>query len=78
MTSIKDSFGQRGYNIHMACEQLLLKAAGEDVYNDEFHTATSFYCCEFNPRELETHLSTFTHNIPRVVNVTLSNMLAYL
>ena len=63
----------------MNCEQLLLKAAvGGDVYKDEFQTVTSFYGSDFDLRELEAHLSTFTHNIPRVENVTLSNVLVYL
>ena len=76
---IKDRFDQRDYNVYMNCEQLHLKAAaGGDVYKDEFLTVTSFYGSDFDPRELEAHLSTFTHNIPRVENVTLSNVLAYL
>ena len=72
---IKDRFDQRDYNVYMNCEQLLSKAAaGGDVYKDEFLTVTSFYGSDFDPRELEAHLSTFTHNIPRVENVTLSNV----
>lgn len=57
----------------MNCEQLLLTLAGGDAYSDEFLTVTSFYGCEFDPRE---HPNTFTHNILRVENVTLSNVLA--
>ena len=57
-------FDQRDYNVYMNCEQLLLKAvAGGDAYKDEFQTVTSFYGSDFDPRELETHLSTFTHNL---------------
>ena len=66
-----------------SCEQLLLKAAAcKDAYKDEFQTVTSFYVSDFDPdfdpRELEAHLSTFTHNILCVENETLSNVLAYL
>ena len=79
MSLIKDRFDQRDYNVYVSCEQLLLKAAaGGDVYEDEFQTATSFYGSDFDPRELEAYLSTFTNNIARVENVTLSNVLAYL
>ena len=79
MSLIKHRFDQRDYNVYVNCEQLHLKAAaGGDVYKDEFLTVTSFYGSDFDPRELEAHLSTFTHNIPRLENVTLSNMLAYL
>ena len=76
---IKDRFNQRDYSIYMNCEQLLLKAAaGGDAYKNEFQTVTSFYGSHFDSRELEAYLSTFTHNIPRVENVTLVNVLAYL
>ena len=76
---IKDRFDQRDYSVYMNCEQLHLKAAaGGDAYKDEFLTVTSFYGSDFDHRELEAHLSTFTHNIPHVENVTLSNVLAYL
>ena len=47
-------------------EQLFLKAEGGDAYNDEFQTVTGFCDCDFDSRELETHLCTFTHNITRV------------
>ena len=62
----------------MNYEQLLLTAAGGDAYNDEFQTVTCFYGCDFDLRELEIDICAFTHNIPRVENVTLSNVLAYL
>ena len=77
---IKDRFDQRDYNVYMYCEQLLVKAAaGGDAYTDEFQkTVTSFYGSDFYPRELEAYLRTFTHNIPRVENETLSKVLAYL
>ena len=79
MSLIKDRFDQRDYNVYRNCEQLLLKAAaGVDAYKDEFQTVTCFYGSDVDPRELEAHLSTFTHNILRVENVTLSNVLAYL
>ena len=62
---IKDRFDQRDYNVYMNCEKLLSKAAaGGDVYTDEFQTVTNFYGSNFDPREQETHLSNFTHNIP--------------
>ena len=79
MSLIKDRFDQRDYNVYVNCEQLHLKAAaGGDAYKDEFQTVTSFYGSDFDPRELEAHLSTFTHNIPCLENVTLSNVLVYL
>ena len=75
MSLIKHRFDQRDYNVYVNCEQLhLIAAAGGDVYKDEFLTVTSFYGSDFDPRELEAHLSTFTRNIPRVENVTLSNV----
>ena len=76
---IRDRFDQRDYNVYVNCEQLLLKAAaGGDAYKDEFQTVTSFCGSDFKPRELEAYLSTFTHNISSVENITLSNVLAYL
>ena len=77
VTVIKDRFDQRDYNKCMNWEQLLLKTAGEDAYKDDFQTATGFCGCDFDSRELDAHLSTFTHNIPRVENVTFSNKLTY-
>ena len=76
MSLIKDRFDPRDYNVYVNCEQLLLKAAtGGDAYKDEFQTVTSLYGSDFDPRELEAHLN--THNIPRVENVTLSNVLVF-
>ena len=62
----------------MMCEQLLLKAAGGDACKDEFQTVTSFYGCDFYPRELDAHLSIFTHDILHAENMTFFNVLAYL
>ena len=76
MSLIKDRFEQRDYNIYINCEQLLLTAAGGDAYEAEFQNVTRFYGCWFEPRELDTDLSVFTHNIPRAENVILPNVLA--
>ena len=57
---IKDRFDQHDYNVYMNYEQLLLKAAaGGDAYKDGFKTVISSYGSDFDPRELEAHLSTF-------------------
>ena len=66
MSLIKDRFDQRDYNVYMNCEQLILEATGGDAYKDKFQTVTSLYGSHHDQRELEAHLSTFTHNIPRV------------
>ncbi len=57
MTFIKDKFDQDDYKMYANCEQLLLQAATGDDYKNEL-------TAEFKTHELQTHLNTFTHNIP--------------
>ena len=53
-----------GHSLNLASADCIRRAAaGGDAYKDEFQTVTSFYGSDFDPRELEAHLSTFTHKI---------------
>ncbi|XP_042208920.1 zinc finger MYM-type protein 1-like isoform X2 [Homarus americanus] len=78
VSCVEDRFERHDYKIYKSCEQLLLKAASGLDYTDDFHSVTSFYGSDFVKEDLQTHLSTLTHNRSHVGVVTLSVVLAYL
>ena len=56
---IKDRFDQEDYKIYINLEQLLVKAAKSQPYEEEFKIITDFYGTYFNTNLLKLHLDIF-------------------
>ena len=54
--SISDRFNQRGYQIYSQVEQLLLKAARKEPFDEEFSSVVKFYGSDFDAGILKVHL----------------------
>ncbi len=77
--TITDRFDQKDYKIYMQCEELLLKAAKGDDYEQEFEQVTTFYGSDFVPSTLRSHLRIFSSNFtPDAPRITLTEVLSYL
>ncbi|XP_042232507.1 zinc finger MYM-type protein 1-like [Homarus americanus] len=78
VSCVMDRLERYDYKIYKSCEQLLLKAASGLDYTDDFCSVTSFYLSDFVEEDLQTQLSTLTHNMSHLGAVTLSVVLTYL
>jgi len=55
---IKERFDQEDFKMYATCEQLLVKAANNENFEDELQNFTQFYGSDFDPSVLETQLNT--------------------
>ena len=60
INSISDCLNWHGYCIYHQVEQLLLKVAKKEVYDEKFSFVTNFYESIFDARILSLHLELFT------------------
>ena len=62
---IRNRFNQKGYKTLQKLENLLLKAACGENYDEEFEYVTNFYKSDINPDALQSQLKTFTTIFPK-------------
>ena len=59
---ITDRFDQPGFRVYRNIEQLILKAAKNEDYGEEFDCIVGFYDVDFNPALLKTQLQVLSSN----------------
>ena len=60
MASIKKRFDQPGFGTYKNLQNLLIKAANQENFEDEFETVTSFYDTDIEPSTLQVQLETLS------------------
>ena len=66
--TIRDRFDQDGYKTYSELENLLLKAIGNESFEQEFGFMTNFYGADLNTDNLRTQLETLKVNLPAGVS----------
>ena len=77
---IEERFEQQDYQTYSLLEQLLLKAANSESYNEELSDVLAFYCGDFDENRLKSQLQTFSSNFPKIEmeDVTFCDIIIYL
>ena len=75
---IKDCFDQPRYKVHSQPEELLIKAAKREQYEEEFKLVTDFYKEDFDPAQLDLQLKVMSSNIPSESPEDLTSISGYL
>ena len=61
ITGISDRFNQPGYSIYSNLENLLVSAANNQTYNDQFTDVVAFYGDDFDSSQLSVQLQNLEH-----------------
>ena len=61
---IKDRFDQDDFKTYATCEQLVVKAANNDNFEDELQKVKQFYGNDFDTSVLQTQLNTLPNCLP--------------
>ena len=72
-----DRFNQPGWKIFRTVQELLLKAASADPYEEELRFIISFYGSDFDTLLLPTQLEIFSQNFKADGKVTVSEIVTY-
>ena len=72
--SITDRFQGPGFESYRNLEDLLLKCANGEPYQDEFDHVTKFYKDDLDPYMLETQLMTFGATFPKHEKITIQDI----
>ena len=73
----EDRFNQPGWKIFRNVQELLLKAASVDPYEEELRFIISFYGSDFDTLLLPTQLEIFSQNFKADGKVTVSEIVTY-
>ena len=64
MSAIKSRFDQPGYHVYSKLEELVLKAANKESFEEELKFLIDFYKDDFNEGQLKVQLDILGSNIP--------------
>ena len=73
----EDRFNQPGWKIFRNVQELLLKAASADPYEEELRFIISFYGSDFDILLLPTQLEIFSQNFKADGKITVSEIVTY-
>ena len=62
---IQTRFDQPGYQVYCKLENLLLKAANKENFDEELQFVTEFYGDDLNIDQLRLHLDIMSQNLPK-------------
>ena len=77
ISCITDRFDQPGYRIYHKVQDLILKAAKQQDYQDELDFIINYYGDDFDASLLKTHLEIFSTNMQCEGDVTLSEVIKF-
>ena len=78
MSAIKSCFDQPGYHVYSKLEELVLKAAKKESFEEELKFLIDFYKDDFNEGQLRVQLDILENNIPAEAKPhDLSSILEY-
>lgn len=79
IAGIKDRFNQPGYRVYRNLEELLVRAANQKDYSEQFDEVVSFYKDDLEPHQLRSQLQAFaSHFAAAGESVSLRDCLSYL
>ena len=77
VSCIEDRFNQAGYKTFRNVQELLLKAAAGEPYDDELRSVLSFYGSDFDALLLPTQLEIFSQDFQADGKVTVREIVRY-
>ena len=75
---IKDRFNQKDFRTYAILQELLLKAAKNEPFEEELKEVIEFYEGDFDASLLRSQLSIFAEDIPDIKDINFSDVLNYL
>ena len=75
---IKDRFDQKDFRTYAILQELLLKAARNESFEEELKEVVEFYESDFDASLLRSQLSIFSEDIPDIKDINFSDVLNYL